>query len=520
MRSSFVRIFFCLLGLCGLGLPRAGAEVKLPSLFSDNMVLQANAQDPVWGTADPGEEITVTVGDVHASTTTNSEGNWRLEIGPLQPGGPFAMTVAGKNTIEIQNVLVGQVWLCSGQSNMTFAVARHLDWTDTGTEHYEQEVAAANYPQIRMFTVAETVAGKPQKDVPGHWDITSPVTVGDYSAVAYFFGLNLYIELHEPIGLIHSSWPGTPAESWTTLPTLESNPEFADILDRWRKMDQAYPAAMAAYNQALAEWEKAAGQAEGAGKPIPAAPRLPFDPRSYSWRPAGLYNAMIAPLIPFRIKGAIWYQGESNGSRAIQYRTLFPDMIRDWRHAWGEGNFPFLFVQLASYQSVMPPSNWPLLREAQLKTLSLPDTAMAVTVDIGSVRRVHPRNKQEVGRRLSLAARALAYGQKVIYSGPIYSSMQVEGNKIVLHFTHLGGGLVARRYSGTPAGLVGFEIAGADRNFVGARAQIEGDTVVVESPTVANPVAVRYAWQNYPICNLYNEAGLPASPFRTDDWAE
>lgn len=371
-----------------------------------------------------------------------------------------------------------------------------------------------------MFTVAETVAGMPQKDVPGHWDITSPVTVGDFSAVAYFFGLNLYKELNEPIGLIHSSWPGTPVESWTTMATLKSSPEFADILEKWQKMDEAYPAAIEHYGQELHNWEQAAASAEAAGNPIPPDPRLPFDPRNYSWRPAGLYNAMIAPLIPYRIKGAIWYQGESNGSRPVQYRTLFPDMIQDWRRAWGEGDFPFLFVQLASFQSVLPPSDWPMLREAQLKTLSLPDTAMVVTIDIGSARRVHPRDKQEVGRRLSLAARALAYDQKVIYSGPIYSAMQVEGKKIVLHFTHLGGGLVALRYSGTPEGLTGFEIAGADHKFVGAFARIEGDTVVVESRDVPQPVAVRYAWQNYPICNLYNEAGLPASPFRTDDWPQ
>ncbi len=520
MRSSSIRILLLSLACVGLAAQFGTAAVKLPSLFSENMVLQANSKDAVWGTADPREKVTVTLEGASAFTTADADGNWKLEIGPLPPGGPYVMKVSGKNTIEIKNVLVGQVWLCSGQSNMTFAVARHLDWTDTGTENFKKEVASADYPRIRMFTVAETVAGKPQKYVPGHWDITSPVTVGNFSAVAYFFGLNLYKELNEPIGLIHSSWPGTPAESWTTMPTLESSPAFADILARWRKMDEDYPASMAHYSQELHEWEEASKKAETAGSPIPTAPRLPFDPRNFSWRPAGLYNAMIAPLIPYRIKGAIWYQGESNGSRPVQYRTLFPDMIRDWRRAWGEGDFPFLFVQLASYQSVLPPSNWPLLREAQLQTLSLPDTAMVVTIDIGSARRVHPRNKQEVGRRLSLAARALAYDQKVIYSGPIYSSMQIEGNKIVLHFKHLGGGLVARRYSGTPEGLVGFEIAGADQKFAGAFARIEGDTIVVQSREVTKPVAVRYAWQDYPICNLYNEAGLPASPFRTDNWPQ
>jgi sialate O-acetylesterase len=251
---------------------------------------------------------------------------------------------------------------------------------------------------------------------------------------------------------------------------------------------------------------------------MPPAPHLPSDPRSNSHRPSALYNAMIAPLIPYRIEGAIWYQGEANADRPIQYRKLFPAMIRDWRHAWGEGDFPFLFVQLASYQNVFPPRSWPLLREAQLMALSLPKTAMAVTTDIGDAAIIHPRNKQEVGRRLSLAARAVAYNQKVIYSGPAYSSMEVEGSKIRLHFTHLGGGLVAG--GSAPGRLEGFEIAGADHQFVGASARIEGDTIVVQSGLVEHPVAVRYGWQNYPICNLYNQAGLPASPFRTDNWPE
>lgn len=520
MRLSSVRIVLFLIVCIGFAVPKGMADVKLPSLFSENMVLQAGARDPIWGTADPNEKITVTLGEARATTTADAAGNWKLELGPLQPGGPFTMTVAGKNTIKIHNVLVGQVWLCSGQSNMTFSLAPHPGWWETGVQHYRKVIASANHPRIHMFTVAETVAGKPQKNVAGHWDITSPVTASNFSAVAYFFGLDLFKDLHEPIGLIHNSWPGTPAESWTTMATLKSRPEFADILKRWQKENLAYPAAIARYNQALHKWEQATKRAEAAGSPLPPAPRLPHDPRSDSWRPAGLFNAMIAPLIPYRIKGAIWYQGESNTDRPIQYRKLFPDMIRDWRQTWGEGNFPFIFVQIAAYQLTLPPASWPLLREAQLKTLSLPNTAMVVTIDVGSPAMVHPRNKKIVGRRLSLAARALAYDQKVIYSGPIYSSMQIEGNKIRLHFTHLGGGLVALHRFGTPPGLEGFEIASANHKFVGARAMIEGNTVVVESNRVPHPVAVRYAWQDYPICNLYNQAGLPASPFRTDDWAQ
>jgi len=519
MRSFFMtRILFLFLACLWVAAPWARADVKLPSLFSENMVLQAGAQDPVWGTADPSERVTVTLGGTQAAATADAAGRWQVEIGPLPPGGPFEMTVAGKNTLVIHNVLVGQVWICSGQSNMQFSVAPQINRWETGVYDYKKVIASANYPMVRMFTVDQTVAGKPQSHVAGKWEITSPETVAHFSAAGYFFGLNLFKTLHQPIGLIHSSWGGTPAESWTTLPTLESSPAFADILQRWRKEDQAYPAEIAHYNEALHEWEQATQQAEAAGKPMPSAPRLPPDPRSNPWRPASLYNAMIAPLIPYRIEGAIWYQGESNADRPTQYRTLFPDMIQDWRHAWGQGNFPFLFVQLASYQNVHLPSDWPLLREAQLMTLSLPKTAMVVTTDIGDAPIIHPRNKQEVGRRLSLAARAVAYNQKVIYSGPLYSSMEVEGNKVRLHFAHLGGGLVTG--GSAPDRLEGFEVAGADHKFIGATARIKGDTVVVESSLVAHPEAVRYGWQNYPICNLYNQAGLPASPFRTDDWPQ
>jgi sialate O-acetylesterase len=511
---SVLLLFACLL----FASPRARAEVKLPSLFSENMVLQAGAKDPVWGTADPQEKVTVTLGSAQATATADASGRWKVELGPLEPGGPFEMTVAGKNAIVIHNILVGQVWICSGQSNMEFNVAPENNSWETGVYDFKKVVASANYPMVRMFTAVKTVAGKPQSDVAGQWEITSPETVSHFSAVGYFFGLDLLKALHEPIGLIHTSWGGTPAESWTTHATLESNPAFADILERWQKEDQAYPAAIEHYSDALHEWQQASRQAEAAGSPMPRAPRLPADPRSSPWRPSSLYNAMIAPLIPYRIEGAIWYQGESNADRPIQYRKLFPAMIQDWRHAWSEGDFPFLFVQLAGYQNVHPPYEWPLLREAQLMTLSLPKTAMAVTTDIGDAPIIHPRNKQEVGRRLALAAQAVAYNQKVIYSGPLYSSMEVEGNNIRLHFTHLGGGLVA---GGTaPGHLEGFEIAGADHKFVGASARIEGDTIVVESNRVEHPEAVRYGWQSYPICNLYNQAGLPASPFRTDDWAE
>jgi sialate O-acetylesterase len=495
----------------------AHAAVKLPAIISDNMVIQSGMKVSIWGTADPSEGVTVALDGNQATAIAGPDGQWKVELGPLPPGGPFEMTVTGRNTTVIHNMLVGQVWVCSGQSNMQFNVGPKNDGWETGVYHYKEEIAAAHYPMIRMFTVEHTVAGRPQKALEGKWEIASPATVANFSAVGYFFGLNLFKAMHQPIGLIHSSWGGTPAESWTRLPTLQSDPAFQSIMDGWQQEDAKFPAELTNFQTEFHHWEQASKQAETEGKPVSEPPKIPYDPRRNPWRPSGLFNAMIAPLTPYRIEGVIWYQGESNADRPTQYRKLFPDMIRDWRQAWGEGDLPFLFVQLASYQDVLPPWSYPLLREAQLMTLSLPKTAMVVTTDIGDPSSIHPRNKQEVGRRLALAARAVAYGQKVIYSGPLYSSIGVEGGKIRVRFTHLGGGLTA---PGSGSSVKGFEIAGTDHKFYGAEATIEGSTVVVQSDRVARPLAVRYGWQNYPVCNLYNEAGLPASPFRTDDWME
>lgn len=516
MRFPLCKILVLLCTALWLIPETAAAAVKLPALISDNMVLQSGVEVPIWGTANPSERVSVTLGSAHAATTADNNGRWKVQIGPLQPGGPLDMTVAGTNTIVVHDVLVGEVWVCSGQSNMEFHVGPGPGGWESGVLHYKEEIASAHYPEIRMFTVDKTVAGQPQREVNGRWEVASPVTVGHFSAVGYFFGLNLFKSLHVPVGLIHSSWGGTPAESWTTLPTLESNPDFKSILDRWQEQNSKFSGELGNFTSQFDKWKEASEQAETQGNPIPAPPKTPADPRSNPWRPAGLFNGMIAPLIPYRIKGVIWYQGESNADRAYQYRRLFPDMIRDWRRAWGEGDFPFLFVQLASFQDLPPSWSFPLLREAQLMTLSLPETAMVVTADIGSPADIHPRNKQEVGRRLALAAGAVAYQKKLVYSGPIYSSMNIEGNKIRLHFSHVGGGLVA---SGG-YGLGSFEIAGADHKFHDAHAEIEGDTVVVQGDGVPKPVAVRYAWHNYPICHLFNQEGLPASPFRTDDWQE
>ena len=487
----------------------AFADVKLPAVISDNMVLQHGMEVPIWGWAEPGEKIEVRFGIYSYGwrTTTGKDGKWMVKIGPLRAGGPYEIIIKGNNTITRKNILVGEVWVCSGQSNM--------QWSVRQSANAEQEIAAADYPNIRLFTVERKPAEEPQSDCVGDWQLCSPQTVPGFSAVAYYFGRKLHKELNVPVGLIHTSWGGTPAEAWTSKKTLESDPDFEPILKRYDDAIAKYPQAKKKYEEDVKKWKEAVKKAKAKGKKAPRRPSRPFGP----WNPhspAGLYNGMIAPLIPYGIGGAIWYQGESNAGRAYQYRKLFGAMIANWRNDWGQGNFPFLFVQLANFMAVNPEpseSAWAELREAQLMTLALPKTGMAVIIDIGEANNIHPKNKQDVGKRLALWALARSYGKKLEYCGPIYKSMRVEGSKIILHFDHVGSGLVA----GGGGPLKGFAIAGADRKFVWADAKIDGDTVVVSSDKVSEPAAVRYAWADNPVCNLYNKEGLPASPFRTDD---
>ena len=502
LRSRVVGLWFILLSMGTY----ASAEVKLPKLISDNMVLQQGMKVRIWGTADPSEKVSVAFREQKVATEAGPDGRWEVYLQPLKAGGPDTLTISGTNTIALKDVLVGEVWVCSGQSNMAWPVNLSLN--------APQEIAAANYPMIRLFTVPIIVASRPQKDVDGHWAPATPQTVEKFSAVGYFFGRDLHKALGVPVGLIHSSVGGTPAEAWTSWPGLESVPEAKSYLDERGQLLAKYPHQVEEFKQQYDTWLHTADTAEAEGKILPSAPRLPEDPRGSTWRPSGLYNAMIAPLTPYAIRGAIWYQGESNSIRAREYRKVFPGMIQDWRQAWGEGDFPFLYVQLANWQVTDPTLNWPELCEAQLMTLSVPKTGMAVAIDIGDPYDIHPKNKQEVGRRLMLAAEAIAYGRDVVYSGPIYESMAVEGTKVRLRFKHVDGGLLAQG----GAALKGFEVAGEDRKFVPAEAGIDGKTIVVRSGQVASPVAVRYAWADNPTCNLYNKAGLPASPFRTDDW--
>lgn len=498
------------------------AEVRLPRLTSDNMVLQQNTSVPIWGTAEPGEQVTVTIGDQHLVTKADPGGRWMVELRPMEAGGPFEMAIAGetwrgfdrpfnpnveKNTLTLENIMVGDVWLCSGQSNMEYAAS--------GMKNADREMADSDYPMIRLFTVEKTVANLPVSDTVGQWESCGIETVRNFPAVGYIFGRTLHKALGVPVGLINNSWGGTCGENWVSRATLESESDFKPILDRWRLVVAEYPRARERFQQQLEAWKKLAGKAQSVGEAEPRMPAPPAGP-GQKYTPAGLYNGMVAPLVRFPIKGVIWYQGEGNADRAYQYRKLFPALIRGWRAAWGRVDFPFLFVQLPNYeQSDGPKEAWAVLREAQLMALKLPNTAMAVTIDIGEANNVHPVNKAEVGHRLAAAALRTVYGQtKVVGSGPIYESMRIEGNKIRLRFQHTEGGLLTKGSNS----LKGFAVAGADEKFVEAEARIERDTVIVWSTDVAHPKAVRYAWADNPTCNLYNGAGLPASPFRTDDW--
>jgi sialate O-acetylesterase len=642
---------------------RAQAEVHVPSIIGDNMVLQQGPGSRVWGTGEVGEPVTVTFAGQTVRAIADSQGRWQILLGPIKAGGPYVLTISGSNTLTFKNVLVGDVWICSGQSNM--------EWPLINSTNGTEAIAQANYPEIRLFTVQKNTATAPLEDVKGRWVVTTPDQVGQFSAVGYFFGRELYQQLKRPLGLIHTSWGGTPAEAWTSHATLASAPELKPILDRYEKSMETLPQRLEDYQRVLAEWEQKnlhqdpgnKGEALGYAEPALSTGdwkemKLPqffetaglaidgaiwfrkeidlpeswtgkhltlnltaiddFDityfnntrvgatgsetpnsylvPRRYSipgslvhagrnliavrvfdrageggfgrtdlmslgpvgaketesislagpWSykveleleakkpdwgsrpeetgptnqnsPTVLYNAMIAPLTRYAIRGAIWYQGESNAGRAYQYRTLFPAMIQDWRTAWGQGAFPFYFVQLPNWRPAQPEpgdSDWAELREAQLMTLRTPETGMAVTIDLGDANELHPRNKIDVAKRLAAWALAETYHQKVTATGPLYDSFSIKGDKIQIKFKQAGSGGL-KTPNGEP--LKGVAIAGVDHKFAWAEARIKGDSLIVWSKEVAHPVAVRYAWADNPVGNLYNKAGLPASPFRTDDW--
>ncbi len=478
----------------------ARAEVKLPSLFTDHMVLQQGIKLPVWGWADDGEVVTVEFKGQKVTTVAKG-GQWWVKLAKLKADAKGDwLIVAGKNKITVKDVVVGEVWVASGQSNMEFPLSRSFESA--------ADIAHSANPHLRIFHVPKLKADAPTNNVATTWVVAAPDTVPGVTAVGYYFSRDLQQALKVPVGLIQSDWGGSPAEVWMSEKALSSNPEYKnDILGTYPNAVKNYAKAKADFDKKVAEL-KAAKKLDDVKKLLP--PRAP-------WKPTELYNGMIAPLIPYAIKGAIWYQGESNAGRAEQYRRLFADMIRNWRKDWGCGDFTFLAVQLAPFKAIEKEpkdSTWAELREAQqLISKVLPNTGTVVINDVGDEKDIHPTKKQPVGVRLAIAARGIAYGEKITAIGPTYRKVKFSGNDAIVSFDNVGKGLEAR-----DGELKGFAICGADKKFVWAKAEIKGDTVVVSSPEVKKPVAVRFGWADYPVVNLWNKDGLMASPFRTDDF--
>lgn len=534
-----MRLFKALLPLLALGAiaAPARADVKLHPLFTDHMVLQRDTQVTIWGKADPGEQLSVKVDQRTANGamgfglggfTADKDGNWSIPLPKLEAGTGYTLTVSGKNTVTLKDVAVGEVWICSGQSNMQWEM-----WRLTKDDQGKRVSAGATNPNIRLYTVPRIPAPEPRYDYPvqeikrdgthtatfGRWEQCTPESVLEFSSVAYYFGRDLQKALGVPVGLIATNWGGTVCEAWTSKEALEANPALKHLAaQHTAAVKGSDPVkAKANYEAALVKWKAEVEAAKKAGKKPPPQPRPARAGGVHQNTPTALYNSMIHPIERFAVRGAIWYQGESNTPRAAEYRTLFPAMIQDWRKRWGT-DLPFLAVQLAPFGNGKGNSGgvtYAELRDAQLHaTKVLPKVGLAVITDAGDETDIHPQQKEPVGARLALAAEAIAYGKKVEYRGPEYRSQKVEGDKVVLSFDHAGGGLVAKGGE-----LAGFTVAGPDNKFVPATAQIKGDTVVVSSPDVPKPVAVRYGWVNFakPTLNLFNKAGLPASPFRTDD---
>ncbi len=474
MRFRILRAAVSLLLLLASGLyaRRAAADVELPRVFGDGMVLQREMPVRVWGRAEAGERVTVRIGGQQKQAVADAEGRWTVTLEALKAGGPHQMTVSGKNTIALRNILVGEVWLCSGQSNMEWSLARAMN--------PQEEIAAAKYPAIRLFQIPKRPSHTPIDDVEASWKECTPDTAKGFSAVAYFFGRQLHQELKIPVGLVQSAWGGTRIEPWTPPCGFDAVEKLKGISDRLAAEKQNPPTGKVGHQE-----------------------------------PTKLYNGMIHGIVPLSLRGALWYQGESNNGEGMLYHEKMKALIGGWRAVFQNPDLAFYFVQLAPYKYRGNPLSLPGIWEAQAATLALPNTGMAVTTDITTVGNIHPPNKQDVGKRLALWALAKNYGRKaLVYSGPLYKSMQVQGNRVHLAFEHAGSGLAVRG----GGELTHFQVAGEDRKFVDAKAVISGKTVVVSGEGVARPVAVRFGWDQTAEPNLMNREGLPASPFRTDDW--
>lgn len=483
------------------------SDVVLNPLFSDSAVLQRDTKVPVWGTASPDEKITVKIDNFSLTTTADESGNWQVVLPEHKAGGPYEMIVSGKNTITVKDIYFGDVWFCSGQSNMAWTVASSLN--------AQEEIQNATNSMIRHFKVISPIAEQPSKNLRGAWKVCNPENVKSFSGVAYFFAKNLQPEINVAIGLINSSVGGTRIEAWISRQSLEKIPDMKNVIQLQDESIQKYKISVEQYQAKIQQWQQESEKAKQQGSQIPDKPEQPkplLNPNSLSV----LYNGLVAPVSKFPVRGILWYQGESNTRNPYFYRVLLSTLIDDWRASWGK-EIPFIIVQLPNIGKPVETyenNNWALLRESQLEVLKKPKTAMAITIDIGESDNIHPKNKQDVGKRLSIAALGVVYGKDIVYSGPIYDGMSIEGNRIRIKFKNTGKSLVAK-----DSDLVkGFVIAGEDKNFVKANVKIEKDSVVVWSENISKPVAVRYAWAGNPLCNLYNSEGLPASPFRTDNW--
>jgi sialate O-acetylesterase len=491
-------------------------NVTLATLFTDHAVLQRDKPVPVWGSAGAGDTVTVSFHGQSVHAVAGPDGSWMATLAPVSASAqPADLVVQGHNTVTLHDVVVGEVWLCSGQSNMEFTV-------DDGGFTYrvrdaEAELAAANYPLIRQIKVERTVAMAPARTVKtSGWTAATPQTVRGFTAVGYFFARDIHRAIGVPVGIIDSPWGGTPIESWMSDEARRSTSLGSTLDERWKKaLSEWPPERVAKYPADVEAWNKAQRLATETHTRNPLPWPQPPASNDSQYYPGGLYNGMIAPLEPCALRGVLWYQGESNTGHPSEYAELFGTMIRSWRVAFRQGDVPFYFVQLANYgnPTELVHREWALLREAQAQVLSLPNTGMAVALDIGEADNIHPRNKQELGRRLALIARAQVYGLPPESAGPLFAGASPEGGAMRVHFTHAGSELQARG-----GAVQSLEVAGADKLFHPATGTIETDTLLVSSAEVAQPVAVRYAWTNAPEANLYAETGLPAAPFRSDNW--
>lgn len=490
----------------------ASSEVSVTNLFGDHMVLQRETPIRVWGEAGPGETVTVELAGNSVLDQAGETGDWMVELPAMPAGGPHVLTIHGENKLQFQNVMVGEVWVASGQSNMGWPVSGSLN-ADL------EKLTAIDAAPIRFLEVKNPGGQEPQKEFPGEWTLATPDTIGDFSAVAWHFAKTLQAALGVPVGIIENAWGGSSAEAWVPREVIAADPELESIHEKWLEIEDGYDyqEELDQWEKDVAEWEQAVAEARAAGDPNPKKPRKPRERMHTQWRPANLWNARVLPVVPYPIRGAIWYQGETNASRGLEYRTLFPTLIREWRKAWDQ-EFPFYFVQLADFLEEKwfdPEDNWPVLREAQTYTLhTVPNTGQAVIIDLGEGRDIHPRHKEEVGRRLARWALNRDYGfAGLACRSPEFEAFTQEGDKLVVKFNYTGGGLRAF----DTRTVKGFVVKTGDGGWLQVEGRVRGDdSVELDLPGPEPVTALRYAWADNPVCNLFSLEGLPTTPFRTD----